>query len=287
MRNFFKFFLITMILMLTCGVFYLYISESIISIKSEAALYSNSSKQVLSQPEMYENKIRTPIIIGRGTTAKENDFTYIADISPKQEFWRVIESDENYNHQLQYYCKENVTIDDGKIVITSLKETKGDRNYTSGKVESNRVYLYGSFSFVIRVAKGRGLFPAIWMLPADFEGYPEIDIFEMIGNEPETFYGVIHYLDEGKKSREYFELKVESKEYYKIKLEWSENKLVWYIDDANVFETEKGVPNEPMYLIINQAIGGDWPGDPDKSTYFPAKFIIESISIEPEWSEAR
>jgi len=204
------------------------------------------------------------------------------DSSDSNNKWRVIERKDNYNNELQYYQKENVLLLDDKIVITSKKEERDDRSYTSGLVESNYGYLYGYFEFTIRLSYGKGIFPAIWFMPLEDLSYPEIDVFEMVGSEPEIFYGVIHYLDSNnKKSRDYFTKRVKVKDSYKIAIEWSKEELIWYIDDKIVHRTNKGVPDQYMYLIVNQAIGGNWPGEPNKDTKFPAEFVIENIMIKP------
>lgn len=212
----------------------------------------------------------------------EDNLSILDTSSYSNNIWRVIDRKDNYNNELQYYIKENVLLLDNKIVITSKREEKEDKNYTSGLVESNYGYLYGYFEFTIRLNYGKGIFPAIWFMPVKDLSYPEIDVFEMVGSEPEIFYGVIHYLDSNnKKSRDYFTKKVKVKDSYKIALEWSKEELIWYIDDKVVHRTNKGVPNQYMYLIINQAIGGNWPGEPNKETNFPAKFVIENITINP------
>lgn len=200
----------------------------------------------------------------------------------KDKMWRAIERINNYNNELQSYNKENVTFADNKIIITSKKEDKDEKKYTSGLVESNYAYLNGYFEFTIEMSYGKGIFPAIWLMPADHSSYPEIDIFEMIGSEPTKFYGVIHYLNSDNiKSRNYFTEKVELKNSYKIALQWNTDELIWYIDDKVVYRTVNGVPNQYMYIIINQAVGGNWPGEPDLDTEFPSEFIIQDMVINP------
>jgi len=210
------------------------------------------------------------------------DELQIIDTSDSDNLWRVIERKNNYNNELQYYNRENVLFLNDRIVITSKKEKKEDKNYTSGLVESNYGYLYGYYEFSIRLSYGKGIFPAIWFMPIEDISYPEIDVFEMIGSEPEIFYGVIHYVDKNnKKLRDYFTKRVEVKDSYKVALEWTKEEIVWYIDDTVVFRTGNGVPNQYMYIIINQAVGGNWPGEPNIETKFPSKFVIENIIIKP------
>ncbi|MDD4797042.1 MAG: glycoside hydrolase family 16 protein [Eubacteriales bacterium] len=201
--------------------------------------------------------------------------------------WRVIEQSQSYNGELQYYSPSNVSLQDNRVVITAKEEFLGDKRYTSGMVQSNDAYLYGRFSFVISVAQGKGLFPAIWLMPVANSMFPEIDIFEMVGSTPDEFYGVVHYQDGAVQKRDYFKTQVEKKETHLVELEWRETKLSWFIDGVCVLESAQYVPNEYMYLIVNQAVGGTWPGSPDEDTEFPATFTLESWSILPERSQPR
>lgn len=212
---------------------------------------------------------------------RPNDTEPNQNVAVEDEIWRAINRAESYNNELQFYTQDNVTLKDGSITIITKKENKGIKNYTSGMVQSKYGYLYGFFSFRIRVPEGKGLFPAIWLLPVEDKRLPEIDVFEMIGSEPFDFYGVIHYGITEKPQREYFCHKVTKKEFYDVSIRWTKNELSWYIDEQQVFSTDKGIPNEPMYIIVNQAIGGNWPGTPD-DTALPATFIVESCKLEPD-----
>lgn len=202
--------------------------------------------------------------------------------SINNKLWIAIERKESYNNELQYYSKENVTINDNELIIISKKEEKENKSYTSGLIESTYAYLYGNFEFDIQVSEGKGIFPAIWLMPADNTSLPEIDIFEMIGSDPQNFWGVLHYVDDnGLNQRSYFEKEVNKKDTYKVALSWSENELAWYIDGELVNKSVNAVPDKYMYIIINQAIGGNWPGDPDDKTKFPASFIVKDYKIIP------
>jgi len=201
--------------------------------------------------------------------------------------WSAIERRISYNNELQLYSKDNVVIKGDMIEIISKKEQKEDKGYTSGLVESNRAYMYGYYEFTIEVGEGRGIFPAIWFLPSEGKNVlPEIDVFEMIGSEPLLFYGVIHYLEGGIRKKEYFENKVLKQDQYKVALDWTPETLSWFIDDEKVYSTYVGVPQEYMYITVNQAIGGDWPGNPDDSI-FPVEFKIVSSKIDPVYSKGR
>jgi len=201
--------------------------------------------------------------------------------------WKPVERKDSYNNELQFYSKDNVVINGDIIEITSKKEKREDKNYTSGLVESTHAYKYGYFEFNIEISEGKGIFPAIWFMPADGDPFPEIDLFEMIGSEPHTFYGVVHFKEDGVQDSDYFAYDVPVRDMYSVALKWTEESLAWYIDNTEVYSTTLGVPEEYMYIIINQAIGGDWPGNPDDGTVFPNKFIIHSAHLEPLFKKGR
>lgn len=205
--------------------------------------------------------------------------------APSGLLWQAVDRAEAYNGELQAYRPDNVSFDGGRILLTSRREDSGQ--YTSGMVTSRQAYLYGTFSFTIRTAAGKGLFPAIWLLPQADHPLPEIDLFEMIGSQPLKFYGVIHYGSASDRQREYFRQEVAPAPSHQVGLTWSPAELSWYLDGRCVFRTDKGVPQEYMYLIINQAIGGSWAGSPDDATGFPAVFTVESAILEPELSKTR
>jgi beta-glucanase (GH16 family) len=209
------------------------------------------------------------------------------EIDENKHSWIAIDRKDSYNNELQLYSRDNVTFDEDSIVIISKKEIIDDKIYTSGLVESTEAFKYGYFEFEIEISKGKGLFPAIWLLPISGGPLPEIDIFEMIGSEPNKFYGVVHFEENNMRGRDYFEHMVSEKEQYTVALKWDAEFLTWYIDEQQIYTTTKGVPHEYMYIIINQAVGGNWPGSPDDNTIFPNHFKILSTNINPTFREGR
>ncbi|MBS4539373.1 glycoside hydrolase family 16 protein [Clostridium sp. D2Q-11] len=201
--------------------------------------------------------------------------------------WIPVERKDSYNNELQLYSEDNVTLTDNIITITSKKEYKENKLYTSGLVESRNAYKYGYFEFNIKFSKGKGLFPAIWFLPISGEPLPEIDLFEMIGSEPYTFYGVIHFEKNNIQSSDYFKYKVSIKDQYSVALDWKPESITWYIDDKEIYTTTKSIPQEYMYIIINQAIGGNWPGNPTDDTVFPNTFEVIPTDISPTLKKGR
>lgn len=195
----------------------------------------------------------------------------------------AIDALKSPNNELQQYTSSQVKINETHIRMTA---DKMGNVYLSGKAESVSAFRYGRFSFCVNTMKGAGLFPAIWMLPSNTHThYPEVDIYELIGNEPNTFYGVLHYMKEGKKSRDFFTHAFPSDkvpETYCISFEWTPEEMIWYLEDEVIYTIRKNVPNEPLYFIFNLAVGGNWPGSPDVDTKFPAMFEVEILEFMPQ-----
>lgn len=193
----------------------------------------------------------------------------------------AVRSAAHINNELSVYEKEQVSFSGGDTIL--LTAERSGEGYVSGMAVSTEGYLYGEFSFTITVPEGAGLFPAIWMLSTAETALPEIDIYEHVGTEPDCYSGVLHYFS-GIKKKAYFIYNFENgmPRRYTVGLSWHENLLAWTLDGAEVFRVESHVPDEPMYLIVNLTVGGDWPGDPDENTVFPACFAVKLDRLEPE-----
>lgn len=188
------------------------------------------------------------------------------------------------NQEMQTYLPQQVTIDGKHIAITAERIGGSWREFLSGKAESVEAVRYGTFAFELNTMRGKGLFPAIWMLPTDGNPLPEVDIYELVGDKPHEFYGVRHYLDETweREDHLYYHFPPNNiPETYAIKLEWTPEKLTWYLNDEEIYSIEEAVPDMPMYVIINLAVGGVWPGMPNVNTEFPATFHVEVLEFEP------
>ncbi|WP_226682149.1 glycoside hydrolase family 16 protein [Sutcliffiella horikoshii] len=204
-------------------------------------------------------------------------------------FWEIVVREKNYNNELQYYHSNNVKVERGVTKLIAKRENIGSRNYTSGLISTVKEMpiLYGSIKVKAKFPTGKGLFPAIWLTPINEDKYlPEIDIMEVVGNDPSKIYFVLHSLNNlGKQktlSSSYTLMNFE--DFHTYELRWTEKKLEWLINDVSMFviENEVDIPKEPMKLVINLAVGGDWPGAPSKDTKFPAEFQIESVEINHE-----
>jgi beta-glucanase (GH16 family) len=203
------------------------------------------------------------------------------------------------NNELQIYTTsdENARVDqDGDVsalIITAIKN--GENNYTSAKLTTNGLFSmrFGRVDVRAKLPKGQGIWPAIWTLGdnrevVDWPGCGEIDIMEMLGQEPNKIYGTIHYVDgENRKgeSQGYYEVSDPdfSEAYHVFSLVWTPETLTFMVNDVKYHE----VPIEDdmkeflrsHYLILNVAVGGYWPGYPDESTTFPQSMYVDYVRV--------
>ena len=176
-----------------------------------------------------------------------------------------------------------LTFGNGVLRITAdhaPAKAKRDHNadYTSGLIttEESFVQQYGVFEMRAKLPRGRGLWPAFWMVAETHDANYEIDIMEVLGHEPARVYHSLHGPDQTylvqKESRG-----VDTAEgFHTYAVEWSPEAICFYVD--GIF-TEQA-PNRfsiPMYMIANLAVGGSWPGAPDAQTGFPATMEVDYI----------
>ncbi|MGA8673686.1 MAG: glycoside hydrolase family 16 protein [Candidatus Acidiferrales bacterium] len=210
------------------------------------------------------------------------------------------------NHELEYYTNrpENSFIRDGNLVIQALKVnfTGPDhvkRDYTSARITTQGLFeqAYGRFEARIKIPRGRGLWPAFWLLGNDIGtiGWPgsgEIDIMENIGKEPSMVHGSLHgpgYSGDRDYTSEY---KLPggvhfADDFHVFAVEW-EPKTVRFFVDQELYATftparlpagMKWVFDHPFFIILNVAVGGDWPGPPDATTIFPQTMLVDYVRV--------
>ena len=209
------------------------------------------------------------------------------------------------NQEMEYHTSrsENVRIENGNLVITARMEayTGADgvqRPYTSARLQTKGTFeqRYGHFEARIRIPSGQGMWPAFWMLGNDQDkvGWPacgEIDIMENIGREPSTVHGRWHgvgyvpagitaayWLPDGKKFADSFHV---------FAIEWEPRQIRFYVDD-DLYATDipESAPagaswpfEHPEYLLLNLAVGGDWPGYPDDKTHVPQQMLVDYVRV--------
>jgi beta-glucanase (GH16 family) len=210
------------------------------------------------------------------------------------------------NDELEYYTTrlENASQLNGNLVIKVMQEkyTGADgvtRNYTSARLKTQGKFsqAYGRFEARIQIPRGQGIWPAFWMLGDDIEktGWPacgEIDIMENIGKEPGLVHGTIHgpgysgangigapyALPGGAPFAENFHI---------FAVEWEPSAIRFYVDDhlyatrtpADLPKGTKWVYDHPFFLLLNVAVGGGWPGNPDASTVFPQTMLVDYVRV--------
>lgn len=203
------------------------------------------------------------------------------------------------NDELEWYLPGQVQVRDGILRLTAeMRQVTGEGGklfpYVSGMVstgppvhqgDAKLAFTYGTVEVRFRAPLGAGLWPAIWMLPASEESKPEIDMFEAVGQRPNQARMYFHPKVDPvlNVSRHVIEFPpgVDLADTHTVRLEWSPGHMDFYFDHEKVWEvTGDQVPNEPMYLVMNLAVGGVFGGPPDPAA-FPATFEIDYARI---WS---
>jgi len=204
------------------------------------------------------------------------------------------------NNELEYYTArpDNLFFQDGKLIIEAKKEMFNGKNYTSSKIISKgkKFFKFGRIDIRAKLPKGKGIWPALWMLPENnvYGGWPtsgEIDIMELVGHEPNKVYGTLHFGPGPAStmiSRGYTLPGggIFNDEFHVFSMEWKMDQIKLFVD-GNLYSTvnkpDLGAAvypfNEDFFFIFNLAVGGNWPGNPDSSTYFPQWLIVDYVRI--------
>ncbi|MBP8081728.1 MAG: glycoside hydrolase family 16 protein [Spirochaetes bacterium] len=209
--------------------------------------------------------------------------------------WSVSNQGLNWNNEDQAYTPANVSVENGKLVLTAKKELwKGlslrvddpgrivSAEYTSGEVNSKLSWKYGRFESKIKVPSTKGVLSAFWMTPADGTWPPEIDITEILGHDPLTAYFTNHYGTQSshKMNNGKFNSAVDlSKDFHIYSVEWDNDSIRWFIDGVLYFSSVKGVPSKPFIMRLSLPVGPDWEGNPDQSSVFPQRMEIDWVRV--------
>ncbi|WP_378789853.1 lectin [Nonomuraea fastidiosa] len=206
------------------------------------------------------------------------------------------------NNEHQYYTDStrNAALDgNGNLVITARRENPagyqchyGTCLYTSARLLTLGTFsqTYGRFEARMKLPRGQGIWPAFWMLGGtNWPDDGEIDIMENIGREPNTVHGTIHgpgYSGGGGISAGYTIGSPFADAFHTFAVDWSPNLIVWYVDGV---EYQRRTPadlggrrwvfDHPFFMIMNVAVGGDWPGYPDGTTTFPQTLTVDYVRV--------
>lgn len=213
------------------------------------------------------------------------------------------------NNELQSYddSSENTYVKDGYLIIQPLKGMNADHTlkYTSGRIntQGKHTFKYGRIESRLKVPQGQGFLPAFWMMPDDESFYGqwpkcgEIDIMEVLGNQIDTVYGTLHFGEPHQQKQGTYTLKKGNfaDEFHIFALEWDPGEMRFYCDGV-LYKTvddwftkwdgydEKTFPapyDQPYYLILNVAVGGNWPGNPNSQTTFDekAQMVVDYVKV--------
>lgn len=206
------------------------------------------------------------------------------------------------NNELQYYLEDSARLENGLLVITAREEDVGGKRFTSARINTRDrfAFRYGRVEARMRLPGGQGLWPAFWLLPQDdvYGGWAasgEIDIMEAVnlgGAGGNNVHGTIHFggawPDNQFTGSSYLVSTDATAEFHTYALEWDPNELRWYVDDVlfamqNAWSTTGGpypAPfDQPFYLLLNVAVGGNFPGAPDSTTAFPATLEVDWVRV--------
>ena len=203
------------------------------------------------------------------------------------------------NKELQSYTTDNASVAEGTLTISAIHDSSQSLAYTSSRIRTigKGDWKYGRLEIRAALPIGQGLWPAIWMMPTDnnygtWAASGEIDIMEALGHEPDRVYGTLHYGSEWPDNTMsgdtlFFENSTIA-EYHEYAIEWEKNEIRWYVDGSqygaqtNWHSNDHEYPapfDRQFYLILNVAIGGDWPGNPDATTEFPQEMKVDYVRV--------
>lgn len=216
------------------------------------------------------------------------------------------------NNELQKYTDDpkNAYIEDGCLVIEAIKTDEPDCPYTSASLNTkDKVnFTHGRLEMRAKLPYGTGIWPAFWTLGQDIDENPwpscgEIDIMELVGGNNDTYatcpfndhhgdhvvQATIHFKGEPEGHilpRAYELMEGDFKDdFHVFGVDWDENCAKFYIDGVYYNKCNiSDIPelHRPQYVLVNIAVGGGWPGDPDENTVFPQKYYIDYIRYYKE-----
>jgi len=200
------------------------------------------------------------------------------------------------NNELEYYTSRtnNARIENGNLVIEAHAEQYGGLNYTSARMitKGKMSRKYGKIEARMKLPYGQGIWPAFWMM-GDTGQWPacgEIDIMEMIGGGPgrdNKSYGTGHWDDGGHQSLGGSVVPVVwpeklADDYHIYGIEWDSKEIKWSVDGVHFFTLDitpsvRSEFHQPYFLLLNVAVGGNWPGSPDATTVFPQRMYVDWV----------
>jgi beta-glucanase (GH16 family) len=204
------------------------------------------------------------------------------------------------NNELQYYTDrtDNAFVSNGNLTIEAKKENFDTRQYTSARLitKGKKDFTFGRVDIRAKLPKGKGIWPALWMLGKNIDQvkWPncgELDIMEVIGSIPNRVHGTVHYGPQGassstQKTGTYTLPSGDFSDKFNVySLIWTLDNMEILVNDISFFKTNRTTIgsiypfNEPFFMIFNVAVGGNWPGSPDATTVFPQQMTVDYIRV--------
>ncbi|MGC4810997.1 family 16 glycosylhydrolase [Micromonospora sp. DT228] len=260
------------------------------------ALVATAGALVPAHPDRAEAAI--------GSISWQDEFNSPSGTPVDQNKWRFDTGGGGWgNNERQYYTNStsNAVHDgQGNLVITARRDNPanyqchyGRCEYTSARLLSAATFTqtYGRFEARIKIPRGQGIWPAFWMLGTG-GGWPdagEIDIMENIGREPNTVYGTVHgpgYSGGGGITGSRSLGAPLADTFHTYRVDWEPNVITWYLDGVQYHRVDparlggnRWVFDHPFFMILNVAVGGNWPGYPDGSTQFPQQMLVDYVRV--------
>lgn len=203
------------------------------------------------------------------------------------------------NHEAQYYTEarpENARMENGKLIIEGRKEPFQNASYTAASINTLGKFAltYGRIEVRAKLPKGRGMWPAIWMMGTNIReiGWPrcgEIDIMEFVGFAPDKVHATVHWYNRETKRHDSKGTALGSQQpsddFHIYAVEWYKDRLDFFYDETRYFSypisaagEEENPFHKPHYLLINLAIGGSWGGQKGiDDTIFPQRYEIDYV----------
>jgi beta-glucanase (GH16 family) len=205
------------------------------------------------------------------------------------------------NNELECYTTRtnNARIERGQLVIEAHKENHMGSSYTSARLKTlgKASWAHGRIEARIQLPRGQGIWPAFWMLGTNITsvGWPacgEIDIMENVGREPKSIHGTVHgpgYSGSGGIGGAYSlpDGGTFADGFHVYAIEWTTNQIKWFVDEQPYFSvTPASLPagkawvfSQSEFLLLNLAVGGNWPGKPDSTTTFPQRMTVDYVPV--------
>lgn len=209
--------------------------------------------------------------------------------------WNIDTGDQWYNNELQAYSSSNVIVKDGTLQLVAQRQNYLSKSYTSGRVntETKKVFTYGRFEARMKFPIGKGFWPAFWLFPESYNvnDYREIDIMEAVGDLPNTIFSTCWGGPESNlvSAGSPYTLQANyDQDFHVYYAEWKAGSISFGVDNTTFFTCSPSnlkvysydnLATAKFNIILNLAVGGDWPGSPTSTTVFPSTMYVDYVRV--------